>query len=427
MKDILTRISKARFPYEPLIEIEISRPNLLHNLHEFEKLAPKGGIAPVLKSNAYGHGFVDIARALERPETRFGHAPHLPFFVVDSYFEAIALRANHVKTPILVIGYTHPRTIFRARLKKTSFTITSLESLRELSKIDSSDWAEEFTGGMIGFNIPLFPHPNRIHLKIDTGMRRQGILMEEIPEAIDIIKNSRAISLEGVCSHLSNADCPNESDTEEQIILWNRAVKQFRTAFPTIKYFHLSNTDGHKFTSDISANVSRLGLGLYGLIDGGSFKPELDLKPILKMKTILTGVKKLKTGESVGYGNTFTAVKDMTIATIPVGYYECLDRRFSSPSIVSNSRGHQPIKTESLRLLVGPKKIPCPTIGRVSMNISTLDVSGIREPKIGMEVVVISDNPDDPNSVSSMARLAGTIPYEITVKIPAHLKRMVVG
>ena len=314
----------------------------------------------------------------------------IPFFAVDSYFEAVALRTRGIKTPLLVIGYSRPEDIACSRLKRTSFTVSSIGTLRSLAT-----------------NRKIRPP---IHLKIDTGMRRQGILPEEIDKAIELVKNNPHIVLEGVCSHLPDADNENHSFTDKQIILWNGIAEKFKSAFPGLKYIHLSNTDGHRFSNRITANLTRLGLGLYGLTDGSSFPQKLNLLPIIEMKTIITGVKRLKKGETVGYGNAFKASSEMLIATIPLGYFEGVDRRLSN-------RG---------TILVGEKRIPCPIVGRVSMNITTVDVTNVEGVSEGTTVVVVSNNAADPNSIVSIAKKCDAIPYEITVKIGAHLKRVVV-
>jgi alanine racemase len=416
MSNFLTWLSKRRFPYEPLITVEISKSRLVYNLNEFRKFIPNGAIAPVLKSNAYGHGLVEVAKILEigsagwRRKSEIGNSKTIPFFIVDSYFEAVALRAKHLRTPILVIGYARPETIAGARLKHVSFTIANMETLRSLAKKTKK---ENSQGGTIDFRLPIagIRHLRRVHLKIDTGMKRQGILPEEIPEAMEIINNDNSIILEGICSHLCDADNEDESFTDGQIALWNRMAKQFRDVFPRLKYWHLSNTDGHRFHNEIDANVSRLGIGLYGLTDGNSFKPPLGLQPAMEMKTIITGAKKIKAGDTVGYGNTFTAMDDMTVATIPVGYFEGLDRRLSNKGFV----------------LIGESRVPCPIIGRVSMNITIIDVTNIPNVIVGMPVIVISNNPADENSIVKIAEKCKTITYEIAVKIPGQLKRVIVN
>ncbi len=385
MKKLLTWLSKRRFPYEPLVIIEISRSNLLHNLSEFRKLAPNGQIAPVLKSNAYGHGMFEVAEILENAE-----GTKVPFFVVDSYFEAVALRSHGIKTPLLIVGYTRAEMITHSKLKNVSFTVTSMATLHSLRKTKNTV---------------------RIHLKIDTGMHRQGIMPEEVETALEILKNNSQIVLEGLASHLCDTDNTDDAFTHSQILLWNTLSRKFNGIFPnTLKYLHLSATDGHRCSDSIEANLSRLGIGLYGLCDGKIFEPNLDLKPVLELKTIITGTKILKKNHITGYGKTFRAEKDTPIATIPVGYYEGLNSRLSNNGVV----------------LVGPSRVPCPIIGRISMNITTIDISNIPEAKDGTPVVAISNIASDQNSIFEIAKKVGSISYEVAVKIPSHLKRVIV-
>ena len=382
MRNFIRWLSRRRFPYQPLITVEISKSRLLHNLNEFRKRAPHGAVAPVLKSNAYGHGLIEIARILNTQK-------NIPFCVVDSYFEAVALRSKGFTLPLLIIGYAQPETIISSRLKDTVFTITSLDTLRSIENIE---------------------HFIRIHLKIDTGMHRQGILPEEIPEAITMIASNPDIRLEGVCSHLCDADNADPSWTEGQIRTWNESVKKIRNAFPLIKYTHVSATDGHRFSPEIDANVSRLGLGLYGIADTSLFIPPLTLKPILQMKTIISSIKKIHRDDTVGYNNTFKADRDMMIATIPAGYNEGIDRRLSNKGSV----------------LLGHSEVICPIIGKVSMNITSIDVSRDTTPVVGKPVTIISYDPSKPNSMHAIAKLCGTISYEIAIHIAPHLKRIVV-
>jgi len=403
--NLLTWARKRRFPYEPLIRVEISKSRLIHNLHEFKKIAPKdihgnSQIAPVLKSNAYGHGLIEVANTLQ-------HEHHIPFFIVDSYFEAIALRAKGFKPHILIIGYTRPETIRDSNLSNISFTVTSMETLRAIAiQI-----------------LRLRPKLVHIHLKIDTGMHRQGILPEEIDEAINLLEHDgagkRPVILEGITSHLCDVDNDDEAFSESQIHLWNKIVERFRHEFKSLKYVHLSATDGHRMTHDINANVSRLGIGLYGISQNPAINKQLDLLPVLEMKTIITGIKDLKEGESVGYGNTFKAPMNMKIATIPVGYFEGIDRRLSHSNTDENS-------ISGGSVLVGAKRTTCPIVGRVSMNITSIDVSKIPDINVGDEVVAISGVSSDANSIVNIAKKCTTISYEIVVHIPAHLKRVMV-
>jgi len=409
MQNPLRWLSRRRFPYKPLITIELSKSALIHNLREFTRLAPNNSVAPVLKSNAYGHGLIEIASIIEGFRNHAGSTsgfasgwtalksgsttcvvPAIPFFIIDSYFEALAMRARGIRTPLLIIGYTRPETILHSRMRNIIFTVTSLDGLRAIQDTR---------------------HKILINLKVDTGMHRQGILASEIDEAMKIISANKNIALISLCSHLSEAANSNDTFTKKQISAWNEISDKFTGTFKELKYLHLSNTDGHRFTPEIKSTVSRLGLGLYGIANVGAFNPGvLNLKPVLRMGTIITSVKKVAAGQTIGYDNTFVAKKNMTVATIPVGYFEGLDRRLSNVGSVK----------------VGASKLQCPIVGRISMNITTIDVSAIPDVKIGDEVVVISNDFHDANSIPAMTRVSG-IAYELAVHIPPHLKRVVVS
>jgi alanine racemase len=269
-------------------------------------------------------------------------------------------------------------------LPRVAFAIISIEELRRL--------AQSVTA------------PTTIHLKIDTGMHRHGIAPHDIHEALTLIKNNPLIHLEGIYSHLADADTPHSTVTEKQIEQWNQVVEQIQTAIPNIPYIHCAASAGSTQTT-IQANTMRLGLGLYGI--PARENSMQNIKPALEMRTRITSVKKIKKGDTVGYNATFTAPTDMTIATIPAGYYEGIDRRLSSKGFVTR------------------EKIPCPIIGRVSMNITTIDVSHIKNPSIDDTVIVISNNPSDVNSITQIAHTAHTIPWEILVHIPPHIRRTI--
>jgi len=387
MRKLFRKIRQKRFNYKSLVEILIYKDNLLHNLNEFRKLNSAVDVAPVLKSNAYGHGLVEIAKILNKENT--------PFLVVDSYYEAMILRNEGIKSKILIIGYSINENILNNKLKNTAFTIGSLEQLKNISQnLKTSAFAK--TSARQG---------TKFHIKIDTGMHRNGILSEEIKEAMEIIKSNKNIFVEGICSHFADADGNDSGYTIDQINKWNEIVENWKKNFSETIYYHISATAGSFFADSINANVMRLGIGLYGI--NVSFDEKLNLKPVLEMKSVISLIKEIKEGDKVGYNKTFTAEKDLKIATIPVGYYEGVDRRLSNNGFVKIDNNF------------------CPIIGIVSMNITTIDVTNISNIKIGDEVEVISSKTEDKNSVNQIAQKCATIPYEILVHIPERLKRVV--
>lgn len=374
----LREYRRSKSSYQPLIEIFLSKQRLLHNLHTYQTLHPGVGVAPVLKSNAYGHGLIPVGQILQQA--------NVPFLIVDSLYEAKILRHQGVRQPLFIIGYTSIQNIKQNKLGHVAFVITSLAELKRLS--------QEAKRRCV------------IHLKIDTGMHRQGLLVNEIEEALSIIKHHQQIYLEGICSHLADADGLDPSFTQQQIATWKKIVNRVKQIFPNLSYIHLANSAGTSVCDEGVGNVMRVGLGLYGLHPPNVSR--LGLSPVLEMKTIISSVKTIEAQGGVGYNVTFTAPKRMVIATVPVGYFEGVDRRLSN-------RGFFMVRD-----------IPCPIIGRVSMNITTIDVSTVPNIVVGDVVTVIGNDSTAPNSVEQIAQLSQTISHEIFVHIPPHLRRTII-
>ena len=379
VKKLFRFLRGLRFRHTPLVEITISRERLLSNLHFFQKNNQGLGIAPVLKSNAYGHGLALVAKIVDKE--------NIPFIIVDSYHEALVLRNEGIRSKILIIGYTPLDNILKQKLHNVALTIVSLEQLQEISKH--------------------LKRPAKFHLKIDTGMHRQGILPASVNYAVSLIRANPKIILEGICSHLAEADSIRQEFTKNQITVWNEVVERFKQEFTNITYFHLLLSSGAFYSKSITANVLRLGISLYG-IDPSERKRIPELLPVLEMKSIISGTKIISKGEHVGYGITFEASKNMRIATIPSGFYEGVDRRLSKKGFVK----------------IGDTF--CPIVGRVSMNITTIDVSEVTNATLNTAVTIISKNYLDKNSIEESAKLAGTSSYDLLVHIQQGLRRRVV-
>ncbi len=373
----LARVWWRRSREEPLITLRISRSKLIGNLQAYRKRYPGLAFAPVLKSNAYGHGLGVVAEIFD--------GQHAPFLVVDSFYEAAALRGRGVTSAVLVVGYVRPESIARGNLRNIAFTVTSLDHLRAIARVVSSRTV--------------------LHWKVDTGMRRQGILPEEVDEALTLARGNSHLVLEGLCSHFADADNEDATFTESQIVKWNEIVEKVQAAVPALRYWHIAATAGIRH-GKAKANVARLGLGLYGLAP--TFAPP-GMMPALSMRSIITSIRELKPGEGVGYNLTYRAGKSMKIATVPAGYFEGVDRRLSN-------RGS---------FLV--RGVACPIVGRVSMNITSIDVTAVPDIREGDEVTIISDREGDDNTVKAVAEHVGTIPWEILVHIPGHLRREMVA
>ena len=375
MGKILRFLRSLQPKYDALVEVVIFRDRLLKNLEILRSYAKGIAIAPVLKSNAAGHGLIEVATILDKE--------NVPFFAVDSYHEARHMRSAGIRSKVLVIGFTPIGNIARNRDQTFFFTITGLELLQDLSQ-----------------NLKA---PQIFHLKIDTGLSRQGIMPDQIDQAVELIKANPNIVLEGVYSHLADSSNEDEEFMRKQITLWNECYDRLDREFPKLKYYHLSATPGLKNISQMKCNLARIGKGLYG------WKEVLPgIQPVLEMRAKITGIKKIRSGTSVGYGMTFTADRDMTVGTLAAGYFEGVDRRLSNIGLVKYG-----------------KKF-CKILGRVNMNITVIDLTEIESPRIGDDVVIISSDRVDENSAEKLGELCGAIPYELLVHIPAHLRRLVV-
>lgn len=355
--------------------IRVSKKALLHNVRLYERVT-KLPIAPVLKSNAYGHGLREVASVL--------NIQRIPFFVLNSVDEVHTVRRAGVRKDVLVIGFTPPAVMMGSTDAQVIYTVHSLASARALMR----------TKRRI-----------RVHIKLDTGMSRQGVPQSDFEAVLSLLIKNKHIHIEGLCSHFADADGDSVALTKMQIASWEQGVRTFQRYAPRAPWLHISATSGSYYASECTQTVARLGVGLYGFdVSHGHYTAQ----PALELTSILCNIKKISKGTRVGYNGTYTADRTMTIATIPLGYFEGIDRRLSNKGWVS-IRG-----------------VACPIIGRVSMNITTVDVSRIPQPKEGERVCVIAMNHAEKNSVHAIAEMCDTITYEIIVHLNESIPRAIV-
>ena len=376
LRRIFRIVRNRRFKYSPLISAYIYKSRILENFAYFASISNLK-IAPVLKSNAYGHDLVKVAKILK-------NIPDIPFLVIDNYYESLVLENEGIGKDLLVIGYTGTENILSGGLKRSAFTVGTIEQLQEISKKAKKEV--------------------RIHLKFDTGMNRQGIAVSDLRQAVKIVSENKSLQVEGVCSHL--ADPENDALRKIQKSRWNEVVTLIRQLFDHVTYFHILATSGIFYCHEFYSNVARIGIGIYGF--DITHRHTKNIKPVLSLRASISAIKAVKKDELIGYNGTFRANKDMRVAIVPVGYYEGIDRRLSN-------NGYLKINNKF-----------CPLAGLVSMNICTVDVSDIAGLKQNDEVVVISEERDDLNSVERIARQLDCTPYEVLVRIPQHLRRVVV-
>ncbi len=355
--------------------VEIDTKALDHNLKIFKDLAGDRKLMAVVKSNAYGHGLVETALLLET----FGS----DWLAVDSIKEASALRKRGIKIPILVLGYTIPENFVEARGGDISLTISSFEVLETIESLLQTDGEEKI----------------KVHIKVDTGMHRQGFLPSDIDRLLNNLRNSKIVKVEGLYSHLADPGNSKVRDlTDKQLKIFNEIKEKFfKAGFSPLT--HIMATAGNLAYSDFPADIIRAGLGLYGLWPTEELKSSLvekiDLRPVLSWKTIVSEIKSISVGEYIGYGFTEKLERDSLVAVCPVGYWHGYLRSLSS-------LGQVAIKGKLARVL-----------GRVSMDMMVLDITDVPEVKVGDEVILVGQRP----TATEVAERAGTISYEIITRI----------
>ena len=368
-------LSKLERQVSTLNRVEVISENILYNFDFFQKENEHAKIFPVLKSNAYGHGLKQVAQILE--------SRGVEYYVVDSYYEALQIKEISNKK-VLMIGYTKPENYKYFKWKNLAVTIFDLESLKAIGKL----------GRQIN-----------VHLFVNTGMNREGIAMSDLSLYLAELKKYTALNMEGICTHLANADGETDEFTKKQIVEFKKALSLFKEAGFNPKYKHISATGGAYKIKDPEFNAIRLGIGLYGYNPAKLY--DQSLKPAVRVVSTIVSIQNLKPGDKVSYNCTYTAEKDMKIAIIPVGYYECLDRKLSNNGFIKAKDQFLPI------------------VGRVCMNLICIDMQNT-DLKIGDEVIVISENIDDKNSTERIAEAMKTISYEVLVRINSSIRRLVV-
>ena len=378
MINLIRKIIKPK--YETLNHIEIDAKNIISNFNYLQKIQPTAEIFPVLKANAYGHGLKEICLILNKTKAKM--------VAVDSYPEAqIAYR--YFRGKVLILSEMPLRAYSYTKLSKTEFMVYNESTLKYLTR---------------------FGKKAKVHLFINSGMNREGIqnLGEFINNNIEELKK---VTINGLASHLASADNRSAlNEEQEQKFIKDLEVLNKNGFYPP--WVHLGNSAAIFWLDNPIITAFRPGLALYGYHPSPENDENNNLKPALEIFSQITSLQNVKKDESVSYNETFVAETDTLIGTIPFGYYEGLDRRFSNQAqfLINN-------ENESFFAKIA---------GRVCMNIACLDL-GENKVEIGDEVKIISKKTEDPNSLSSLADLSDTIIYEILTKIQANIRRIIIN
>lgn len=368
--------------------IEISRQNLLYNLGQFRKrVGQKVKLMVVIKANAYGHGIKEMGRIVNEAK--------VDWLGVNSLEEGLTLRLEKISLPILVMGYTPLADLKKLIENDLSFVAYSFAVVQKASQ-----------------EAKKLRKKAKIHLKLETGTNRQGVVIKELPIFLKHCLKNKNIFLEGIYTHYANIE-----DTLDHHFAVQQ-LKEFKRALSVIGgqlIKHTACTAATILFKETFFDLVRIGIGLYGLwpsretkLSAQEKKIQLTLKPVLTWKTLVAQVKEVNKGETVGYGRTFRTNRRSKIVVLPVGYYEGYDRKLSNCG----------------RVLIRGQFAP--VIGRICMNMMMADVTDIPSVGIEDEVVLIGRQGKNEITAEEMAQKIGTINYEVISRINPLLPRKVV-
>ena len=356
---------------------EINRSALRHNAAAIRERIGSAELLAVVKANGYGHGMVGVAEALASEAQMFG---------VANLDEAITLRDS----------LAHPIIILSPALPDERSTIVERGFIPSISTLDEAkDFSRLARAGAVAINF-----------KIDTGMGRMGIPENE---ALAVFKKVAAlpnIKVHSVSSHLPVADEDAEY-TREELLRFGKLIQEFRSEVPGDYKVHVLQSAGVLAFADPTFDIVRGGIMLYGI----SPLPEFQklLRPVMTWKTRIGLIRDMPKGTSISYGRTFITPHPMRVATLTAGYADGYPRHLSN---------------RAAAVLVRSRR--CPLLGRVTMDLMMIDVSGVEDVDVGDEVILMGRQGDEEISAAELAERAGTITWEITTRVGARVRRVYV-
>lgn len=343
-------------------------------------LNPATHIMAVVKGNAYGHGIVAIAKKAESLGVRY--------FGVVCLFEARQLRESGITTPILLLNYTDEEGVDEALDLSLSINVMDEQILRKVS--DSAKKKGKKA---------------RIHVKIDTGMHRLGVVPNAAVSFTEKAMNAEHVELEGIFTHFADADGEDLAFTYEQLRVLKEVVDSLAKRGITPSLIHAANSAATLRIPESHFTMVRPGKILYGPLPRAKYSLPFVSEPILTLKTKIVQIRRVGKGESVGYGRTFVAKKDILIAALPIGYADGFRR---SPNFGE-------VLVRGMR---------APLVGRVSMDQSSIDVTNIAGAAVEDEVVVIGNQGNDEITAQEVADKIGTINYEVLTSLAERVTRV---
>lgn len=360
---------------------EIDLDAIGYNYRNIKKKAGNRKILAVVKANAYGHGAVNVSTEIEKLGT--------DMLGVAILQEGIELRDAGIKKPILLLNGIfsgEAESILRYDLTPVVY---SMDTVLELSN----------EAAKAGKTAP-------VHVKIDTGMRRLGVLPGDVKEFFGKLKGLKNLRVEGVLSHFSTADSKERGFMDEQARIFSDAVNKIRSLGFSPDYIHIANSAAI-IRDDLPdyLNMVRPGITMYGSYPSLWFRDKIDLEPVMTLKSAIIQIKRVAKGESVSYARKFIAERDSVIGVLPIGYADGYPRHLSNI-------GEVIVRGKTAKVA-----------GLVCMDLIMIDITDIPDACVGDEVVLWGRQGDMDISADELARRAGTISYELFCRVSGRVPR----
>lgn len=362
---------------------EIDLDALAHNYQQARRLiGPKTKYLGVVKADAYGHGAVQVSRKLE--------ALGADYLAVSSLDEARELRHGGIRMPILILGHTPPEMVSQL----IQYNITQTVSAQAKAEAYSAAAAE--CGGTL-----------KVHIKVDTGMSRLGFLIRgrHFDGGMEAIAASCALphlEAEGIFTHFAASDEDDEASeayTREQFGVFTQAIDALAARGQTFAIRHCANSGALARYPEMYLDMVRPGIALYGV---GADARRLDLRPVMALRSCVSTIKVFDPETDVSYGRTFRTTERTRIGVLPIGYADGLFRGLSNRMAVQTGQGPAPIR------------------GRICMDMTMVDLSGLPEVHVGDAVELFGRH----QRVDDLADILGTIPYELTCAVSRRVPRL---
>ncbi len=364
----------------PRTSARIHLDRLRFNFREIVKKIAPARLIPVVKADAYGHGAIPVSRCLV--------GEGADFLAVAQYQEARELRDSGIDVPILIFGRLFPDELCGAIRAGFRITLFGVEDIR---------WIERVPGSQAAC----------VHVNVETGMGRVGVLIDQEPEFFDHLARSRRCVWEGLYSHFATSDEADKSYACEQLNRFNTLLKRLKANGPLPPMVHMANSGAVLDMPDSYFGACRSGIMLYGHYPSAETSRSIPLKQVMTLKTAVAHLRRLPAGHNVSYGRRWKTERETTIAVLPIGYADGVRRHL----------------TGRLQVLIGGRRYP--VVGTITMDQIMVDVGDDRV-AVGDDVLIWGDTEDGSIQVLDVAEAMGSIPYEMTCGVSRRIQRVVV-